>query len=936
MTGVPGLRIVLLLIAVLLVGAGESSVEVVYEAEPVKSSEKSSYYEPIDRIFKNPALASGIASGAEAINRSVETLMDALFYSILDNELRWDLTDHAWFNVNLQRDVFTTNSGADVVVDRVALGPEYLRRVSNLQSLPVNIGVKGTVDVLQIYLRTDGMRIAENQEVGPIRYTLNNWFGLLPLLARTLPPSFNPNEMYDPVRQLETPFVFPLSVETFYEMDVGSIRSYSVGGVVKSSVLLDGALDQKTRGILKDLEGFNASLPYTVFKEGEYRINVLRRSETVAWVGLAEVNRVGHAVSPNLGSNVFIMQGALSASLAPRGGFGGFSWVWQGVPGFLFPINAEFEQAFANVFDQVFEFDLSKTASHEAYLAAVRGDFTVAKSADQRRKDRGINSGVRFHFNRKQDRVESNVSQGANLTVLSLSRDRFRQKSEVEIRDNQGRFYVLEARQSIEDESWDVLVGRENAKMQSSLEMKVRKVFANHSTDDILMRTWSELAELTDVNSEWEGDGKYTYVFSTDKSPINMVLAFDIQDKYTTAEEYDFYKKELEYFTYLSLEELPKIDRWDDEFKLERRRRHYLANPFDEVRYIHITPTYLGEFGAQVVVQINYSELMRILKRSEKQKWAAFAEAFGKDVDVWSSAKMRGRFAFEAQWWPAFLMYPLRLLNIRLKSVDAIFEVTDRIAALDLLKKALTPLEKLDAAYKLFDTAYPKELARALLSMAKLDRVPRKITFYSKPKGAADAGTKRLFKMVNGKSIAGGLKLDAPTRYAMAKETLGAFYLNKPREAKNRPEIAKLVLAAKRVPKGYAKGDQLVDPSSIDENKKFISVKLNMRKTLPGRASKVYLKVEQAGKIKIGKLALGEEVVAVYPKESLGDKIDELQYEFFISGPLSPFDDFIFNQALGIGGDFTLTIAVSREGGVWSDEKVVNFGYYDGRLRPVR
>ena len=64
---------------------GADEVDIIYD-----SSEERSRETVIDAgvfgIFDNPALASGLANGAEALNNSVTTLMDSIFYDLLDND----------------------------------------------------------------------------------------------------------------------------------------------------------------------------------------------------------------------------------------------------------------------------------------------------------------------------------------------------------------------------------------------------------------------------------------------------------------------------------------------------------------------------------------------------------------------------------------------------------------------------------------------------------------------------------------------------------------------------------------------------------------------------------------------------------------------------------------------------------------------------------
>ncbi len=191
---------------------------------------------PIDRLFRNPVLAAGLISGADAINKELDNLMESLFYSLLDNRLKWPLAGPTSTNLALTRDLYNARDGAYVVIDRFGIGPDYNRELYRYNGIPVNLGASQSSDVYDIYLRTDPMRITENKSLPFWRVALNNWFGALPLLEAILPPSFNPNEMYDPINLIETPFTFPLSVESAKAMDIGSIKSYSINGGINLGV----------------------------------------------------------------------------------------------------------------------------------------------------------------------------------------------------------------------------------------------------------------------------------------------------------------------------------------------------------------------------------------------------------------------------------------------------------------------------------------------------------------------------------------------------------------------------------------------------------------------------------------------------------------------------------------------------------------------------
>ncbi len=169
------------------------------EAEQAAASNSS--------ILRNPAIANTLNLGTNLLNRSTETLMEVLFYSILDQKMSSRLTRDLKFETELRRDLISLPNGSYVVVDKflmvllmIAYSLPYLCNCSP--------GIDGRVGLQHIYVRNDAMRAINQKTLPWYRSLLNNWFGILPLLTGILPPSFNPNELYDPINVPLAPFTF--------------------------------------------------------------------------------------------------------------------------------------------------------------------------------------------------------------------------------------------------------------------------------------------------------------------------------------------------------------------------------------------------------------------------------------------------------------------------------------------------------------------------------------------------------------------------------------------------------------------------------------------------------------------------------------------------------------------------------------------------------
>jgi hypothetical protein len=756
----------------------------------------------------------------------------------------------------------------------------------------------------------------------------NNWFGLVPLLTRVLPPSFNPNELYDPLKQLETPFVFPFSVESFYGMTVGSIRSWALSGGVNLGVDLADFIDKKTSETFEKLENLDPHLPYSVFATGEHRINVLRRDENTAWIGLSKVKRVGHSINLSLGDKLYLLRGALAATA--KGSVGGkpfdWDWVWQGVPLAMFPLDVKYEQALAKLFDQVYEYDLRNPVAQKAYLAAVKGDFAPSRARYLAAHEQGEDTGVTFHFTRTQDRVEEEIRNGPNVGVFRSVRENDRSRAEVEITDQEGKFYVLEGKQDTTDKRADILVGQEEERVQDVIELNVRRVVG-----------------------KGEDPADFTYAFVADEEPQRMTMSFSLQDGYTTSVEYADYLAGVRFFTHLPIEDAPEIEIQDADRLVERRQLDYFVSPAEEVTTLHVMPTFLGRFAAQAAISLSAEQIDRILQASEDDKWRAFAKAFGQNPKEWGKKSVRESFWHQSQWFKAFVLYPFRLVNLRFPAVDAIKEATNAIEALAQIAAVDPPLQKLAAFYKLFDADHPSQLAHALLLLTDLDKVPRSVTFTTQPKGSARKMTKEAFGRLNRKTYSAGPVFPKPSRYARANQKMAAFYLDQPRDAADRPSINKIQVTTKEIPSSVREltvDDEDVggEPAPADgplNRGQHVFITLQARNLWgdapPNAPAKIYVRVEQGGKVKFGKLRLAEKVLELQALQlDTGLKMETQIFEFFLTGPLSPLSNFMFDRSVASGDEFAVTLAVSKDGTVWSDERQLEFRFGKGKLLPAQ
>lgn len=888
------------------------------EFEPMEDSSVSNemrYTPPIQTIASNPVIAMTLASGADAINRSVDSLMDSLFYSLLDNERLLSVNDDVWFQLGLNRDVYSTSSGSFVVFDRFRVGPNYLKELARFHDVPIKLGVDANTEILQVYLRSDGLRVHELEKLSFWRKAANQWFGFLPFLAAILPPSFNQNELYDPVKQAYTPFSFPFDIRGFYEMPIGSIRSYAISGGARIFAELGERLPAEGRQFLERVGKFRAPLPYSVFIRGEHRINVLRRGENIAWVGIKNIRRTGHAITSLIGDRFDLFRGALSAKILR------WNWVWQGRPVNLFPIDFNLEQAVGAFFDQVYEFDLTKAPAQQAYNAAVKGDFVPSRLRYLEAKEQKIPTGVDFHFARNQSRREFVFDNGPNIALLRTRRSSGLGKSDVEITDKEGKFYILEASHDVSDQSWNVLVGEKEKRFQQSVELRVKKVIQQEKSDK------------QDKIKE-----RHFYVFDSGADPYRLTVVLNIQDRNVVASDLADYLKVLRDVSGLSLEQLPTLKIRDPIAESEYRRTRYFSGP-DLIPFsLHVTPAFLGRFGAQLLMSFSGKDLERILERSDDEVLAAFAEANNLDKSLWTD-KIRNFGLVDSLWWiSSYVMAPLRLINIRWETVDAMKEGMNLVHSLRILKKKGSPEEMLEGFGRLLDTSYPGTLLRSLLLLADINKVSRRIILSTESKGKGSDEEKHLFSKMNNMVFTGGLPIPAPSRYSRSKEKLAGFYLDRPQGGEKRPQILRIDVVSQEVPtslqflQGGTVGWSQWDPQDAGTQDRHVLMNVVVKGAPTVGPIKLFIKIEQAGRLKVGKLELAERVVEVPRLSMTNEPVDRGSYELYLTGPLSPMKGFLLDRAVRQGDQFHVSVSCSIDGVEWGDSRSFEFIYENGKL----
>lgn len=838
------------------------------DEEIVIEYEEDSYEEEtsgVERILRNKTLQRGLAAGTASLNRSIDSLMEALFYKLMDNQLVYDLTDFSEIQLGLTRNLHETKDGAYVVVDRMSLGPNFSTPITNISGLPITFGGNGSVNVMDIYLRTDGQRLVEEESLPYWRVLVNNWFGLLPFLTAILPPSFNPNELYDPLGELETPFLFPTTVDSALTMKVGNLRSYSVDAVVHLG--LDLLAREEQYSISRLGQSFGATLPFKVFKEGEHRINVLRKEDSVFWIGLSSTDRVGHKFEGQAGRLFYVFSKVTSN--------------WSGIPAVILPIDFDREDADVYKYDRLYEFDLSKPKAVKAFEKGVVGDFSVA---DEYARD-SSESGVKFHFTRYSKGVEVSSSFERNLFVHKTGRKMASSIREIKTEEDLGDFYILEARSQVEDENLDVLVGPESENFESRAFVRVKK-----------------------KNSSYEIDKSV-------ESPMGIVLGLRIQDGFVDSMEFRRYISDLRDYSRMPLESVPRIPIRGDEREKNFRRKKFARAPHNDIYQIGLAPLHLGKMSANAEIHLDSQHIDILKSKSALEVAEAFCSAF--ELDPREASKYIGELNYRDI--AAYALIPASLLRLQVPEFNISLEIRERVAALNRITVSKDPLEILGGFEDFLDSKYPMQFSNAVLRLLQ-DDVPKKVSFVTKSKGKSYRELKELFSSLNGRTFESKEAVELRERYEFIREKLLRFKPDNMKEERLKPQIRSIRL-------GVRESEGRLDPQ--------IFIVLGMQGQEDISTLRVFLRLEQAGKVNVGRFVLFEGVLKIDSQRATynRDFADELDvFEFRLAGESADLDSFVVQQALDIGGEFSLSLSASKDGELWSKERRVDFRLQSGKL----
>ncbi len=838
-------------------------------------------FEILNRSIQNHAIASSLASNAGEINRTVESLMESLFYSIMDQTASLSVSDTLSARASYEREVQSTGIGTYVVFDRFRIGPEILKGLGKIRGLPLTFRDQNKLFLTNVSYRSDAQRKANSQTRSGWRELANNWFGGLPLLTRILPPSFNPEELYDPISYLETPFLFPKNSDQALAMPLGTVRSYGLSGSAGLAIDVAGKPLKHLQESLS-LGDLDFGIPVGGFLEGEHQISILHTRENEVWLAVSEIRQVGGIVDISLGKRYQIFHNLVK-------------W-WTGSIATIAPIDFEMERSKILQKDELYTFDLSKKDAREALNKALNGDLSLAKSTSMR-SAQADESGVHFQFRRISNRDEDSARNARSLFVLQSQKRNRINDGEITRIDDSGEIVTLEAEHAVQDRDWNVLTGAETVDVNFRYGLPVLKKVQNNET----------FYKAMDL-----------------QEPNYLVANLRIIDRFHDSGDYARSVEMLRHFSHLPLNQVPAIPLYASDLEDRFRREQAFQNPMDTAFEKDVPPTHLGRFEAFAHVYINQETLKNIGRLEPAAFWRAYAQSFGLDEKYWARQTESRGSAYYLNWLGSFALMPLRLFNMKTSYSDYVYEGQRIRDALEKISAATEPSEILSAYRQLMDTNHPAELLNTISELAPVE-LPSVVGFTTSPDdNKTDTpdmkSAKKAFGKLNNRKIQTKIALPTLKRNQSAEEKLAAFTPGGYVDESNSPQLRQLTLSVRQVPP---------DPSP----RLIASVEVTGNDALKEKLQG-YIRVEENGPLTLGRFVLSEEVKPLrLISQSKASAEDRQVYEVDLNGRDGLSKSDFFDLALKDKGAFDLYLSVSNQEDNWGQEQRLSFDIQNGLLR---
>jgi hypothetical protein len=817
--------------------------------------DEESFQAGFGRMFEDSPLSAGLASGSAFLNRSLQSFMELAFYRLLDRKVSLPLRSDLLMGIGFNREAYDTPFGEYVIVDSFFLGPEVTQSLQEANNLSVSLGVNGQLALYDIYLSSDPKRLEDSESSTWFESVLKNWLGLLPLLQGLLPAVFEPNEMYDPLNPLKSAFALPTSVGAFQAMPVGVIRSYDISGEISLPMDLTQRLPKSQSEKLRSFESLEPGMGYSIATKGSFRMSVLKRDKNTAWVGLEKSLAVSGNLGVSLGKKIRLLEGVMDSSL------------WKPVAIDFKPLDGTIVDSVAEIFSQVFEFDLRQSEARTAYVAAMKGDFKPAFAEHDQRMRNNQPTGVKYLFSQDEEKIENKKTISPDLVFLQKKTEFISSYSNVVYNDPSGRYYRMRGRVEDYSRHVDLLSGQEDSIHSADVYMRVHKLGENYFAEDA-------------------------------QDPFSVDFHYRIRDRFTDSQEYRSYIDQLRLLTDLPLASVPTFARREPERVIARRKNVEFQSPQSSHLFLHTTPTQLGHFSANAIVQFDQTALKKLID-------TPFSE-FITHLSRYYRAE-------NPSWFRYYLAYPSRFFFVHSPSSDYPAELSIIERALSSLRSAKDPFERLAGFRQLFSTRYPQYLVRTCIDIVGAESVSRSVQFFTKSSGNGNRETKDAYRQLSNK-VFRSLKAPPPDDYLKASEqVLREFNPNEGLiERGQRAHMGRIIL------------------EQAEDNQ--IRIRLFSQDTAP--KIKVYLRLAEQGPLDLVNFMLVEQV---FELDAVANPTAEngREYVLALSGEDSPLRTSLFKNLLHLDGQYLVKLALRDDQLSWTSIKEIPFVVYQGMVGPL-
>lgn len=871
------LNLIFTLVFIAFIKPSESNANEIKKYKPnLSHNRNSSELSTAFTGMENQFVASTLRDGIKSLNDSVKTLMDSIFYSLMDRKLTLSLNSNFAFSANYDREVHETALGSYVVIDQFHIGPELYKNLAQLGATPLDLTTNGGFTVTNITHQTEANRAIDQNDSTLFEATIKNWFGLLPVLDKILPVSFNPLELYNPIQYLKTPFLFPFKVEQIKDMAIGTIRSITLSGGL--TVSIDALLPEQDylKNLIK-IDNLTSIFPYGITKNGSHRINVMRKNRDIVWLAITDSNEFGQQLTLDLSNNYFAF-----SRLIPG---------YQGIKIPLSPIKQFYADLKVKTYDQIYEFDLKVPEAKIAYEKAVRGHLVLADRLSRKKRK---NSGVAKKFTRKILADEFRDF-GAHSAYIINHKSHSTIKSglsKINIKNKVN--YIMFAKSGIGSEVWDLAAGKDSYKLNTNFEVKVKKKDSKKEDIDNF-----ELAP-------------------TDRNPFQLMTNFNILNK--TANTVDFNRtiKTLDYYTGLDFKNLPKFAKNTKQEIQKHKSEVALVSPEDRLKAKFLQPHRLGHFQLNASVSFPYKSLINIKKVPTKNIERSIQRAF----ETYYQGSQFDPKPNIFKTMSSYVLSSLRIFELQFPTLDFTREVESLKRSITNLARSNEPQVLIKTFADLFDTPYTLQVIHALRYLVKTQGgdIATKVHITTRPTGnAKDPQSMRYrFHSLNGFTQHTGEKQINSFTNNLIDKYIERFTSN---------------TLGSSIPTPILKGITFNVHTSKNKQKSLTSdISFTPVDNYQGDIF-CYLRLEEAGIVDISRFKLGDKLVKL-PMKQLGLQSNKNPIvNFKLSGQGGLFTTIAINQAFMEEKSYDLYISLSDDKSNWSRPVFLKLQFHrDGRI----